>query len=52
MLAAGNMLWVVYGVGTAAVAVAVMCTIAGILNGLVLIFAISARRMRGRLSAS
>jgi uncharacterized protein with PQ loop repeat len=49
MLAAGNMLWVVYGVGTAAVAVAVMCMIAGILNGLVLAFAIAARRMRSRL---
>src|ERR1700743_3179216 len=49
MLATGNMLWVVYGIETAALAVAVMCAIAGVLNGLVLAFAIAARRLRGRV---
>jgi uncharacterized protein with PQ loop repeat len=47
MLATGNMLWVIYGIQTAALAVAVMCAIAGVLNGLVLAFAITARRLRG-----
>ena len=49
MLATGNALWVIYGVETAAVAVAVMCAVAGVLNGLVLAFAIASRRLRGRL---
>jgi uncharacterized protein with PQ loop repeat len=49
MLATGNLLWVIYGIETAAVAVAVMCAIAGVLNGLVMLFAISARRLRGKL---
>jgi hypothetical protein len=43
MLASGNMLWVIYGITTSALAVAVMCAVAGILNGLVLAFAIAAR---------
>ena len=47
LLATGNMLWVIYGIETAALAVAVMCAIAGVLNGLVLAFAIAARRVRG-----
>jgi uncharacterized protein with PQ loop repeat len=49
MLALGNLLWVIYGIETAALAVAVMCAIAGVLNGLVLAFAIAARRMRGEV---
>jgi uncharacterized protein with PQ loop repeat len=49
MLATGNLLWVIYGIETAALAVAVMCAIAGVLNGLVLAFAIAARHMRGRV---
>jgi uncharacterized protein with PQ loop repeat len=49
MLVSGNALWVIYGVETSAVAVAVMCGIAGVLNGLVLAFAISARRVRRKL---
>ena len=43
----GNALWVIYGVETAAVAVAVMCAIAGVLNGLVLAFAIAALGAKG-----
>lgn len=50
MLASGNLLWVIYGIETAAVAVAVMCAIAGLLNGLVLAFAVSARRMQSGLT--
>jgi uncharacterized protein with PQ loop repeat len=46
MLASGNILWVVYGIATSALAVAVMSAVAGILNGLVLAFAIAARRGR------
>ena len=49
MLATGNLLWVVYGIETAALAVAVMCAIAGVLNGLVLAFAIAARRVHEKV---
>ncbi|MDQ8727241.1 hypothetical protein [Bradyrhizobium sp. LHD-71] len=48
MLAAGNLLWVAYGIASGALAITVMCTVAGILNGLVLAFAISARRTHGK----
>tara|TARA_R110002167_G_scaffold186979_3_gene388110 strand:+ start:892 stop:1221 length:330 start_codon:yes stop_codon:yes gene_type:complete len=44
MIAAGNALWFVYGMMTSATAIAVMCVIGVVLNGIVLGFALKANR--------
>jgi uncharacterized protein with PQ loop repeat len=44
MLVAGNLLWVVYGCVAPAPVIALMCAVAGVLNGLILAAAIRAAR--------
>lgn len=44
MLVIGNLIWVVYGVASDGLAVAVMCGLSATLNGMILIAAIRAHR--------
>ncbi len=44
MLALGNLMWVLYGYLAGATAIAVMCSISGVLNALILHAAVRSRR--------
>jgi uncharacterized protein with PQ loop repeat len=46
LLVTGTLIWVIYGVASSAVAIAVMCTVTASLNGTILVATYRARRRR------